>query len=122
MTSTRSAGHPMEPNVTVLITRDELVRVMSEGAVTLVEALPVEHHAAGHLPGAINVPGELTDRIAPDTTRTVAVYCSGPSCGRSKVTAAALTRAGYTDVRVYPGGKADWLVAGLPMERTAAAS
>lgn len=50
------------------------------------------------------------------------MYCSGPGCGRSKITAAALTDLGYTDVRVYVGGKADWFSAGLPMERTAAAS
>lgn len=45
-----------------------------------------------------------------------------PAAGRSKVTAAAFTRAGYNDVRVYSGGKADWYAAGLPMERIAAAS
>jgi rhodanese-related sulfurtransferase len=99
---------------------------MKEGTITLIEALPAPHYAAGHLPGAINVPGELTAqdaaRIAPDRDRTVVVYCSGPGCGRSKVTAAAWIHAGYTDVRVYVGGKADWFAAGLPMEPTAAAS
>ncbi|WP_315092976.1 rhodanese-like domain-containing protein [uncultured Cellulomonas sp.] len=70
--------------------------------------------------------GELTAadaaRLAPDPHRTVVVYCSGPGCGRSTVTASALRRLGYTDVRVYVGGKADWLAAGQPMERAAAAS
>ena len=112
--------------MTTFITRDELVGAMTEGAVTLIEALPEAHYAAGHLPGALNVPGELTAhdaaRLAPDAARTVVVYCSGPACGRSKVTAAALTRAGYTDVRVYPGGKADWAAAGLPMEHTTQAA
>jgi rhodanese-related sulfurtransferase len=61
-------------------------------------------------------------RLIPDLGRTVVVYCSGPGCRRSTVTAAALTRAGYADVRVYPGGKADWFAAGLPMERAAVAS
>jgi rhodanese-related sulfurtransferase len=66
------------------------------------------------------VPGELTAetaaRIAPDPDATVVVYCSGPACGRSRVTAAAFTRRGYTDVRVYPSGKSDWAGAGLPLE------
>ncbi|GEK19903.1 rhodanese-like domain-containing protein [Cellulomonas xylanilytica] len=113
--------------MTTAITRQELVRAMSEGSITLVEALPAAHYDAEHLPGAINVPGRQVTaqdaaRIVPDLHRTVVVYCSGPGCGRSKITAAALTDLGYTDVRVYVGGKADWFSAGLPMERTAAAS
>ncbi|HSU34658.1 MAG TPA: rhodanese-like domain-containing protein [Propionibacteriaceae bacterium] len=51
-----------------------------------------------------------------DRATTVVTYCSGPACGRSKATAAAFTRLGYTDVRVYPGGKSDWLQAGLAFE------
>lgn len=109
-----------------VISREGLLRAMSADTITLLEALPAPHYAAEHLPGAINVPGELTAedaaRIAPDPHGTVVVYCSGPGCGRSTVTAAALSRFGFTDVRVYAGGKADWFAAGLPMERTAAAS
>ncbi|GID95833.1 rhodanese-like domain-containing protein [Amorphoplanes digitatis] len=71
-----------------------------------------------HLPGAVNLPGrlsaELAARLAPDRARTVITYCSGPSCGRSKVAAAGFIRLGYADVRVYHGGKADRAAAGLP--------
>lgn len=109
-----------------VISREELVHAISAGTITLLEALPAAHYAAEHLPGAINIPGELTAedalRIVPDRQSTVVVYCSGPGCARSTVTAAALSRAGYTDVRVYVGGKADWYAAGLPMERTTRAS
>ena len=101
------------------VTRDELVALLAEGSATLVEALSAEAFAAEHLPEAVNVPGELTPdlaaSLAPDPTRTVVVYCSGVTCTRSKVTAAAFTRLGYRDVRVYPGGKADWWQAGLPL-------
>jgi 3-mercaptopyruvate sulfurtransferase SseA len=34
--------------------------------------------------------------------------------------AAAFTRLGYPDVRVYDGGKADWADAGLPFDGTRA--
>ena len=109
-----------------VISREELLRTMGADTMTLLEALPAAHYAAEHLPGAINVPGELTAedaaRIAPDPDRTVVIYCSGLGCRRSTVTAAALRRFGFTDVRVYVGGKADWFAAGLPMERAAAAS
>lgn len=106
-------------------TRDELVALLEAGTAVLVEALPAAHFAAEHLPGAQNVPGELSAndaaRIAPDTRQTVVVYCSGPGCGRSTTTANAFAALGYSDVRVYAGGKADWFAAGLPMERAEAA-
>jgi rhodanese-related sulfurtransferase len=102
------------------IGHDELRVLLDAGPVTLIEALSAANYDAGHLPGARNAPGNLTldlaARLAPDLSATVVVYCSGPGCGRSRVTAAAFARLGYTDVRVYPGGKSDWAAAGLPLE------
>ncbi len=107
------------------IDRAELVSALATDSLTLVEALPEAHFRSEHLPGAVNLPGELTAElaatIAPDRSRTVVVYCSGPACGRSRVAAAAFTRLGYRDVRVYAGGKAEWFGAGLPMEHVATA-
>ena len=101
------------------ISRDNLRALLDAGTVTLVEALPAPHYDAEHLPDAVNLSGELTAdlaaRLAPDRNRTVVTYCAGPSCGRSKIAAAAFTRLGYPDVRVYEGGKADWAEAGLPL-------
>ena len=108
------------------ITREELIAALDVDAVTLVEALPATQYDAEHLPGAINVPGELSAaraaQIAPVRDRTVVAYCSGPACGRSKVTAAAFDALGYTAVRVYTGGMADWFAAGLPFEGARVAS
>jgi rhodanese-related sulfurtransferase len=101
------------------ISRDELRRLLDAGAVVLVEALPAPHFEAEHIPGAVNVPAvtaEAAAAVAPNTSATVVTYCSGPSCGRSKAAAAAFLRLGYSDVRVYVGGKADWADAGLPFE------
>jgi rhodanese-related sulfurtransferase len=103
-----------------VIDRDELQTLLATGAATLVEALPATHYDAERIPGALNLPGPLTPEraaaLAPDRTRTVVTYCSGPGCVRSKVAAAAFERLGYTDVRVYPGGKSDWHAAGLAIE------
>ncbi len=102
--------------------RDELRALLDNGSVVLVEALSEAAFAAEHIPGAVNVPGELTAdlaaTVAPEREGTVVVYCSGASCTRSKATAGAFERLGYTDVRVYPGGKADWWQAGLPLVGT----
>jgi rhodanese-related sulfurtransferase len=108
--------------VTRHVTREELRALWEAGAATIVEALSAEAFAAEHIPGAVNVPGDLTAEVAaqlaPDRTATVVVYCSGRSCAKSKVTAAAFERLGYEDVRVYPGGTADWWEAGLPLVGT----
>jgi 3-mercaptopyruvate sulfurtransferase SseA len=67
------------------ITRDELVALLENESIVLVEALWEMH------------------------------YNSGPSCTRSKVAAVAFEKLGYTDVRVYSGGEADWYEAGLTL-------
>ncbi|MET9339025.1 rhodanese-like domain-containing protein [Nonomuraea sp. NPDC003804] len=102
------------------INREDLLVLLEAGTVQLVEALPAAAFAAEHLPGARNVPGqvsaELAAQVAPDRGATVVVYCSGPYCNRSKIAAAAFARLGYADVRVYAGGKADWAEAGLAFD------
>jgi rhodanese-related sulfurtransferase len=116
----------LEDTMAARVSRDELRRRLSTGDVTLIEALPHAHYLAEHLPGAVNLPGELTRdlaaQLAPDRDRTVVVYCSGPACGRSAVAAAAFERLGYTDARVYSAGKADWFTAGLPRDGDCASS
>lgn len=106
------------------IGRDELVALLAQPGTVLVEALPAEHYEAEHLPGAVNLPGDLdaeaAARLAPDKTALVVTYCSGGLCRRSTTAARAFETLGYTNVRVYEGGKADWLEAGLSLDGTRA--
>lgn len=105
------------------ITRDELVDLLHDGAIVLVEALPELHFNAEHIATAVNLPGALTPEIAallaPDPATTIVTYCSGFSCTRSTSAAIAFEKLGYTDVRVYSAGKADWYDAGLPLVTSA---
>jgi rhodanese-related sulfurtransferase len=102
------------------ISREGLLALLRAGTVQLVEALPADAFAAEHLPGARNVPGQvsagLAAQVAPDRAATVVVYCSGPYCDRSKIAAAAFARLGYADIQVYAGGKQDWAEAGPAFE------
>lgn len=104
------------------ITMDELARAVRSGAPpVLVEALGAAYYADAHLPEAINIPADQVDRLAPvlipDLDADVVVYCSG-SCTNSDIAAQRLTALGYRRVRVYAGGKEEWIEHGLPVERS----
>jgi rhodanese-related sulfurtransferase len=102
------------------ITRDELQRRITDGGITVLEALPVSYWEAEHLPGAIAFPLDDIDgqaaRLLTDKAAPIAVYCSNAVCNNSHVVAARLTELGYTSVFRYTEGKQDWIEAGLPVE------
>jgi rhodanese-related sulfurtransferase len=106
------------------ITRDELHALLDRSEVTVVEALPEEHFAREHLPGAIQVDYEELEAQAPerlpDRDAAIVTYCAGITCRNSEIAASKLIALGYSDVRVYAEGKADWIEAGLPVEAHAA--
>jgi rhodanese-related sulfurtransferase len=104
------------------IGRDEL-RASLERAEppTLLEALPERYYRKAHLPGARLMPhdraAELASSLIVSPSAPVVVYCASETCKNSDQAAAELRRMGYSNVRVYRGGKADWQAAGLPLER-----
>ena len=102
------------------ITLNELSPKIRDHAAIVVEALPPAHFAAGHLPGALNLPLDRLESDAkvrlPDPDAEIVVYCSGPTCNNSHVAQRKLAAMGYTRVRVFSGGKAAWKDAGLALE------
>jgi len=103
------------------IARDELRALLERGEpLTLIEALPYPFYRKAHLPGALNLPPEQVEALAPsllpDKHATIVVYCADLACGNSTVAARQLTALGYANVREYAAGKQDWLAAGLPVE------
>lgn len=108
--------------VITTISREELFLSLRNGdPIVLVEALGAGYFADAHLPGALNMPPDQVDvlapRLIPEHSTSVVVYCSG-TCQNSEIAAARLQDLGYHDVRVYLGGKEDWVEHGLPIERT----
>jgi rhodanese-related sulfurtransferase len=104
------------------VTRDELkVRIDRGGDFKLVETLPPEKFREGHLPGAINVPSDrmstLAPKLLPDKGAEVITHCASRTCHASGDAARELIKLGYTNVRHYAGGKADWTSAGFPIAR-----
>jgi adenylyltransferase/sulfurtransferase len=72
----------------------------------------------GHIPGAVHIPrGHLESRIerlAPDLTRPVVIYCSAGN--RSAFAAKTLAELGYEDVVSLAGGFTDWKRNGFPVQ------
>jgi rhodanese-related sulfurtransferase len=103
------------------ITRQELQARIADQDLILLEALPETSYRQGHLPGARVFPVEqardLARTLSPRRDAPIVVYCASETCNNSDTVAKLLAGVGYTDVRVYKGGKADWQSAGLPVEQ-----
>ncbi len=109
------------------ITLDELKYKLDAGEeLTLVEALGPMYYEQAHLPGAINIPheevDELAPRLLPDKGAQIVVYCANGPCRNSGIVTRRLVQLGYSNVRDYHEGKAEWVGAGLPTESGAAAA
>ena len=96
----------------------ELLERAREGLVTVLDVRPPEEYAAGHLPGAVNIPlVELEKRLKEiDPAREVVAYCRGPHCVLAFEAVARLRGRGVTARRLKDGFP-EWKQAGLPVER-----
>jgi rhodanese-related sulfurtransferase len=70
---------------------------------------------AKHIPGSINVYTEAVGLELLDTDDEIVVYCSYEDCIASRMAYEILRKHGYTNVRRYTGGIADWEEAGYPL-------
>lgn len=96
----------------------ELLSRARKGLVTVLDVRPEQEFAAGHLPGAINIPiGELEKRLGELPKRKeIVAYCRGPYCLMSYDAVALLRRKGLKCRRLRDG-LPEWRMAGLPIER-----
>ena len=86
-------------------------------APAVIDVRTPEEYAAGHIPGALNIPfDQVAERISEvDAPHGVALYCMvGP---RARKGEAALLAAGYASVLHLEGGLAAWQAGGFPVER-----
>ncbi|MCA3177233.1 MAG: rhodanese-like domain-containing protein [Burkholderiales bacterium] len=96
----------------------QATRLINDGAVVL-DVRDAAEYGAGHLANSRNIPtAELDKRVAelPANKPVVVVCASGSRAARA---AAALRRAGRTDVFCLDGGLAGWRQAGLPVVKKA---
>jgi rhodanese-related sulfurtransferase len=101
------------------IPAQELLTRARDGLVTVLDVRPPEEYAAGHLPGAINVPlSDLEEHLAtlPKDNEVVA-YCRGPYCVLAYEAVARLRARGYA-ARRLEAGFPEWKQAGFEVETT----
>jgi rhodanese-related sulfurtransferase len=95
----------------------ELLERAKKGLVTVLDVRPAEEYAAGHLPGAVNIPIEqLEGGLARlPKKREVIAYCRGPYCLMSFEAVAKLRQRGWRARRLEDGFP-EWRAAGRPVE------
>jgi ArsR family transcriptional regulator len=101
----------MEP-----VARDELMRRVRAGTVTVLDVRPEDEFALGHVPGAVNVPlHALTRQLSKfRKSQEIVAYCRGPYCVLSFEAVALLRAKGYK-ARRLEDGLPEWRAAGFPV-------
>lgn len=100
---------------------------MEEGGVLVVDVREADEFAAGHLPGAINVPRGILEaaaecgnkhrdeRLCNARDKTLLLYCA--SGARSAMACATLRHMGFSEAYSLSGGMDVWEAEDLPLEQ-----
>jgi DNA-binding transcriptional ArsR family regulator len=109
------------PEDTAAVDTDELLRRLASGDVVILDVRPGTEFAAGHLPGAINVPlEELAGRIGElPRDHQIVAYCRGRYCVLAHDAVRLLTAEGL-DASRAADGVLEWRIAGVRIETGAA--
>ncbi|MEW5772218.1 MAG: rhodanese-like domain-containing protein [Thermodesulfobacteriota bacterium] len=97
----------------------EALALHGQGAVFLDARYPGDY-AAGHIPGARSVPPDMfadqVEALLADgpKDRPLVAYCHDPVCPLARELAENLMMLGYSGVKVFAGGLAEWAAAGNP--------
>lgn len=113
--SSPSGSLPALPEVGS-ITWAQAKEQLHDGVTVIVDARAPSYYEAGHIPDAVSMPptsgalefAAFVGKYPPQTSRVI-IYCGTEACGLSKALASRLINDfGYTDVKVMPGGYAEY--------------
>jgi rhodanese-related sulfurtransferase/DNA-binding transcriptional ArsR family regulator len=101
------------------VPRNELLARVQDGLVTVIDVRPAQEYAAGHIPGAANIPlSELEKHLDQfDPKQEIVAYCRGPHCILAFDAVARLRDRGYIARRLQDGYP-EWKSAGLPVQKS----
>lgn len=94
---------------------DDVEQFARGGEITLLDVRGASEFAAGHIPGAINIPVGYLPRDINDlpANKPVIVYCQ--SGMRASIASSVLQNLGRTNIATYMGSFDEWLAAGKPV-------
>ena len=100
------------------VRRLDLLSRARDGLVAVLDVRPPEEFAAGHIPGAINIPLIDLERRLKDLTEDeeIVAYCRGPHCVLAFDAIAKLRQYGFKAQRLEDGYP-EWRASGLPIEQ-----
>jgi hydroxyacylglutathione hydrolase len=99
------------------VTLDQLTQGIRQNGMVVVDVRGQEEWNAGHVPGSLNLPLSHLDQGLREIPRgpAVVVHCqTGP---RAAIAASLLLARGFSDVRLFSGGFAEWRAAGHAVEQ-----
>ncbi len=101
------------------IPREELLARAQDELITVIDVRPPQEYAAGHVPGAINIPLTDLEKHLNDfePTQEIVAYCRGPHCVLAFDAVATLRSKGMK-ARRLEDGYPEWKRAGLPIEQS----
>jgi rhodanese-related sulfurtransferase len=99
----------MEP-----VDRNDLLKRVKDGDVTVLDVRPAEEYHAGHIPGALSVPLEQLNTLFSKLPKNkeIVAYCRGPYCVLAVQAVEMLQKKGFKAVRLKEGIQ-DWRAMGL---------
>jgi rhodanese-related sulfurtransferase len=99
-------------------------RLQQGGAFLFWNVLTDEYFNGEMIAGSLRVPletiGREATRLGLPKSVEIVVYCANKDCPQSRQAAEKLQTLGYTNVRAYEGGLAEWKDTGHPVVRLAA--
>ena len=92
------------------------LRARPDAPVVVLDVRTPEEYAAGHVPGAVNIPYDQVGTRLSEIPKTddVVLYCR--SGRRAALAAETLSAAGYTKLSHLTGDMQGWTAAGLPVD------
>jgi len=92
------------------------LQVKKDPSLLVIDVRSAEEYAAGHVPGAVNIPyDQVASRLSEiPKDKEVVLYCR--SGRRSGLAAETLEANGYKDLQLLQGDMPGWEKAGLPVE------
>ena len=103
----------------VLVSPEQLSSMMGTEPVVIIDTRDADTYAAGHLPGAVNMPRGLlefqlsSNPACQSADLDVVLYCK--TSGRAALAACSMQEMGYRKVRSIAGGYDAWVAAGNPV-------